>query len=273
MTHLRGTTESLTSTDTNHPLQYYMSHSRLLQRSALLPFEFDTFLDAKTARTDAFYALHNIFQHTAYSEIKVLNVLDAQIKHEMGILTVEYRRSHSLENLQYFTMFLDRHLNQISSTLRVVKARGSVDWPSKIGKAKRATASAQKLQEDFEGLLARALDLRWQCTEGMGVMMDRAVIAESQKAIEQAECVKRLTILATFFIPLSFVTSLFGMNFREFGQGPLCVWLFAPVCVPILLISYVAVVWEEKFEEPLRASVATTVRLWQRLVQRTKHDV
>ena len=68
----------------------------------------------------------------------------------------------------------------------------------------------------------------------MGVMMNRAVVAESRKLIDQAESLKRLTLLATFFIPLSFTTSLFGMNFEELGQGHLHVWLFAVVSAPVL---------------------------------------
>lgn len=61
----------------------------------------------------------------------------------------------------------------------------------------------------------------------MGIMTNLAVVAESREAIDQAEC---LTLLATVFIPLSFVTSLFGMDFREPGQGPLSFWVFAVGC-------------------------------------------
>ena len=87
-------------------------------------------------------------------------------------------------------------------------------------------------------------------------MMNRAVVAESRKAIDQAERLKRLTLLATFFIPLSFTTSLFGMNFEELGQGHLHVWLFAVVSAPVLVLSYCAYVWDEKCTRVYKACLS-----------------
>ncbi|KAL6716569.1 hypothetical protein ACLMJK_006136 [Lecanora helva] len=281
MTRLKTSIESAKSSgeEWEHPLKDHDTSSkpssarRIYQSATLLPFEVDTFLDTKRAATDAFYALQNIFQHVAYSEVQVLNVLESQITQEMGVLTAEHRRSHSLENLQFFTMFLDRHVRQIEDTLTAVKdrSRGRI-WPGgpktrKGGKAK-SEAAAERLQMDFEGLLSRALDLRRRCTEGMSVMMNRAVVAESRKAIEQAERVKRLTLLATIFIPLSFVSSLFGMNFREFGQGRLSVWWFVVISAPVLAASYTAYVWDEKLEAPWRETVAFATKVVNKLRRR-----
>ena len=273
MTLLQGTVETLTSSEPYHPMKDFIVQDHTCQSTSLLPFDFDIFLDAKTARTDAFYALHNIFQHTAYSEMQILNLLEAQIKHEMGVLTVEHRRSHSLDNLQYFIMFLDRNIDQINQTLRTVKSRGGQVWSNKTSKSKRATSAAEKLQDDFEGLMARALDLRKQCTEGMDVMMNRAVVAESRKGIEQAERVKRLTVLATIFIPLSFVTSLFGMNFQELGTGSQSMWLFAAVCIPVIIGTYIAFVWDERFDRPFKVCLGACVQMRTRLRRRPNQVV
>lgn len=142
-------------------------------------------------------------------------MLEAQLEREMGVLTVERDQSHSLENLKIFSMFLDRHVRHISEALQVVKAKGHTRWPAKTDVCEISESAAKSIEEDFEELWERALDLRRRCSEGMGVMMNRAVIAESRKAIGQAERLKRLTLLATFFIPLSFTTSLFGMISRS----------------------------------------------------------
>ncbi|PYI14645.1 hypothetical protein BO99DRAFT_406498 [Aspergillus violaceofuscus CBS 115571] len=49
-------------------------------------------------------------------------------------------------------------------------------------------------------------------------------IAESKRTAEESRLVGELTKLTnrlTFiFLPISFVTSVFGMNFKQFGQGP-----------------------------------------------------
>lgn len=43
-------------------------------------------------------------------------------------------------------------------------------------------------------------------------LMSTMSMVESQKAIAQAEVISKLTSLAFFFIPLTFVTGIFGMN-------------------------------------------------------------
>ena len=61
------------------------------------------------------------------------------------------------------------------------------------------------LKADFNETLAR-LNSTFQA------VMSTMSIVESQKAISEAETVSKLTALAFFFIPLSFIASLFGMN-------------------------------------------------------------
>jgi Mg2+ and Co2+ transporter CorA len=63
------------------------------------------------------------------------------------------------------------------------------------------------LEEDVERLRIR--------TDGtIQVLMSTMSIVESQRAIAQAEVVSKLTQLAFFFIPLTFIGTLFGMNIK-----------------------------------------------------------
>ena len=102
----------------------------------------------------------------------------------MGVLTVERDQSHSLEKLENFSMFLDRHVRHISEALQVVKGKGHIRWPAKTNVCETSESAAKSIEEDFEELWERALDLRRRCTEGMSVMMNRGVIAESRKTID-----------------------------------------------------------------------------------------
>ena len=64
------------------------------------------------------------------------------------------------------------------------------------------------------------------------------MLAESKKAIDQAERVGRLTQLAFFNIPISFTTSFFGMNFKQLNSGTnLSTWIWFVVSFPRLVIS------------------------------------
>ncbi|KAH8768082.1 hypothetical protein F5883DRAFT_669392 [Diaporthe sp. PMI_573] len=64
----------------------------------------------------------------------------------------------------------------------------------------------------------------------------------SRKSIDQAAEVNRIAILAYFFVPMSFVTSIFGMNVVEFGDlgwgiGAIFIVL-AFVMIPSLLLGF-----------------------------------
>ena len=66
-----------------------------------------------------------------------------------------------------------------------------------------------------------------------------ASIRESQRSIEEAVSVKRLTQLAFVFIPLTYSTSLFGMNIKEMtGNGPK-LWIFLLISVCISGIAFI----------------------------------
>lgn len=51
-------------------------------------------------------------------------------------------------------------------------------------------------------------------------------------------CYDRLTIIAFIFIPLSFATSFFGMNFRQFGTSQLNIGWFFLLAGVIGALSY-----------------------------------
>ena len=59
-------------------------------------------------------------------------------------------------------------------------------------------------------------------------------IMESRRAIEESQSVKRLTQLAIVFIPLSYASSVFGMNIQEMtGNGP-ALWKFIVTSMALL---------------------------------------
>lgn len=63
-------------------------------------------------------------------------------------------------------------------------------------------------------------------------------LKESKKSIQQADSVRRITQLAFFFIPLTFKTSVFGMNLQELGTGNVKFWVFVVVAITISLIVF-----------------------------------
>jgi Mg2+ and Co2+ transporter CorA len=78
----------------------------------------------------------------------------------------------------------------------------------------------------------QASDLQRFLMDSFQLLMSSVSIAESQNAtkqamlsMEQAERTAKLTQLAFVYIPLTFVTSIFGMNVRELVDPVLPVWV------------------------------------------------
>lgn len=249
----------------------------------------------KSAATDPLAALVPLFTHAAFSEVQFLNLMQEQLDAELGPLRPQERHHEfDLEDLQYFASILDRHVSQLRHCLRAIKllahpsesqhpSRDQSQTGRSIASVKAfintdqdpgnwdtdhihrklphlspsSASSAPTLIENYTDLLSRCLDLVARCNAGMNIMMNRSVVLESRKAIEQTDRVKRLTLLATFFIPLSFTASLFGMNFQVFGQGRLGIWMFPTVAVPITMLSYAFYVWD------VERSIKEVVRWWE----------
>jgi Mg2+ and Co2+ transporter CorA len=67
------------------------------------------------------------------------------------------------------------------------------------------TRKISRLKEDLERMRSR-IEAAFQA------LMSTMSIVESERAIKAAEAISKLTYLAFFFIPLSLVASIFGMN-------------------------------------------------------------
>jgi len=102
---------------------------------------------------------------------------------------------HSLASIQKMLQTLDQH--------KSCPTCGPHSSSSSI--SKRDELGLGELKADVDDTLARV-------NSTFQVIMSTMSIVESQKAIIEAETVSHLTALAFFFIPLTFVASIFSMN-------------------------------------------------------------
>ena len=103
---------------------------------------------------------------------------------------------------------------------------------------------ANLLLADFEHLFYRAETLATQCDEGMTALVNSSVLEESRRSANMAMKVQRLTIIATVFIPLSFVCAVWGMNLKVFGSGDQPIWVCFVSAVPIVLVALLIYYWD-----------------------------
>lgn len=253
------------------------------QSAAVLPLQYDSLVAlvdlAHRAPQDPLHMCIPLFAHAAFSEVQFLNLMESKIHAQTDAIT-HGAPANTLETFQYFSGILNRHAQQLKDSSRALQKlaeRSDValdenrsgqmmrpDTPIRPGpgadlarqvETKDArvfrsitslgsTFTAKGVLEDYEQLLGRCVELLKMCNWGITLAMNKATIEESRKAIEQSERVKKLTILATLFIPLNFTSSLFGMNIEILGQGHLAFWWFFVLCVPITLFAYIFFLWD-----------------------------
>lgn len=241
--------------------------AEIQQSTAVLPLQYDSLIAlvdlARRAPQEPLSMCIPLFAHAAFSEVQFLNLMESRIQIQINTI-VEGVPADALETLQYFSTILNRHAEQLRNNIRAISklAERSSSQVSHEAKAEspmpRSTAlprqiyfdsvfTTRGLLEDYEQLHVRCIDLSKMCTQGITLAMNKATIEESRKAIEQSKRLKKLTLLATLFIPLNFCSSLLGMNIDLLGQNAVKFWWFFVLCIPITLFSYIFYLWDFRF--------------------------
>ena len=220
---------------------------RYPQSASLLAENYVEFSDMRILSKDPFYALNNLFRFTAQSEALALSTLEVIIDADARVESANHEWS-TLSNLLFFQSLLKEHEMRLRENIEVIKRRGHQSWPhissSEGSLYAKAEAAAEALLKDFEYLLERAKSLAERCTQGTNIIMNNAMLTESKRAIKQAEEVGKLTRIAFFYIPLSFTTSFFGMNFKQLATDNLSIWIWFIVSGPVLGLSVCFFLWD-----------------------------
>ena len=215
------------------------------QSASLLHLDYGKTLDRELMACDAFYALSEIFTFCACSEAQFLHMIENNIsRRQTSIDPEDLIRAQS--NLTYTQELLDHHVTRLRSNVDVIKARGGPQWtlPASADQQERCAQAADALQKDFESLVARTCMISDRCKNKINQLASQAMLAESKKAIQQAEEVTKLTRLAFIFVPLSFTASWFGMNLDPLVEGTNPLWVWFVVSIPIFIGSVVFMHWD-----------------------------
>lgn len=273
------------------------------QSTAILPLQYDSLIAlvdlARRAPHEPLSMAIPLFAHAAFSEAQFLNLMESRIQMQINAIA-EGVLADALGTFQYFSNVLNRHAQQLRDSNRAIcklaeRSHQAVNGTrmgsptpqsaafanlgvgmrrenSDTDAAKTFTQSssdgaftAKGLMEDYEQLYARCDDLSKLCTWGITLAMNKATIDESRRAIQQSERVKKLTLLATLFIPLGFSSSLLGMNIDLLGQNSVRFWWFFVLCIPITLFAYILYLWDFQF---LRRCMVETLKNCRRVIQR-----
>lgn len=248
--------ESARPTDSTEPSDKFPQGAQLLAQHC------GKLLDSPTMLIDPFYAMTDLFKFCAFSEVQFMNIMEAKIKDDTDHSSLQ-KEKPTLSNLLYCREIVQVHLARLQETIKVIRHRGGLQWPhvaeEQTHQYKKARIAKESLLEDYEHLAQRAETLLDRCSKGMDVIMSNVMLAESKRAIVQAQSVAKLTLVAFFYIPLSFTSSFFGMNFVQLGQGTLPIWIWFVVSVPVFLVSILFLLLDRKKIRAIRRSMAQWV--------------
>jgi Mg2+ and Co2+ transporter CorA len=194
-------------------------------------------------RIDVMYTLSELLRFCHSSEIQFLNAVESCVRDALQSPN-EVVSEASFKNLRYFKDLLDTHVDYLQGTLSFIKEPKDARWPSAKYDADIDVVGQvlSSLLDDYTYTLERAEMMVKRIVKGIEIHANEMMLTESKKAILQAESTTRLTLLAAFFLLINLVTSFFSMNFKQFGQGSLHIWIAFACMGTMLLASSVALV-------------------------------
>lgn len=206
-------------------------------------------LDWRKAAADPLYAIKELFDFQATAAQQYMNLLEKLITDQNVPVGVPGGRQTKLEeilNLNYAQTTITRyaaHYKEIMSFLD--KDENPLRAVAGLAPAQPRSHVVDVLHRDFEYLWERAQAMIERCKEGESVIMINKSLEEAKQSSDESKLVVQLTKatnrLTFVFLPLSFLTSFFGMNFRELGSGTLSLRLWLCVALPLLFISILVV--------------------------------
>lgn len=231
------------------------SRPAMTQSLGQIHHRYGRLLDGEIMQNNPFYALTEIFSFYIATKTQILKTVESTMTKVSDLVDGNESDINSpLQNQQ----FLEEHILDLKTALDLVKRRGSPTWPKGSLSASqkiKAEAAAVSLEQDLEYLLQRAESLRLRSERNLAMAMNIANIAEARRGILQGRNLFKFTVVASFYIPFSFVSSFFGMNFKELGTGSLHVWLFFAVAAPIFGISVLFLFMDWRMVRRLRLTI------------------
>ncbi|RAK74454.1 uncharacterized protein BO72DRAFT_488208 [Aspergillus fijiensis CBS 313.89] len=238
-----------------------------VQALSVLATDYGHTLEWSAVQQDPVLALEELLAFQSVAAMQYLNMLRkdiTQAMHRNQTIDVASLNMEDISNFEYTKAILVRwaaHFRTLCQALGP-DCPGSPLAPRSHGMSPSRERMLTLKRRDLDFLAAEAQVLIELCDSGKATIMGNFSIAESRRMAEESRLVgqlNKLTNRLTFiFLPTSFVTSVFGMNFKQFGQGPLDIWIWVAVTVPLLAVCVILVEW--------RISVRALVeKAWARL--------
>lgn len=221
--------------------------ARTKQPLSSLPGNYGYTLDWAQAASNPLSAIQEVFTFHAAAELQYLNMLEKLINEQISESESPQEEADigSILHFDYAKSILIRHhahLQDLLEKLEIEFTRWNQSRPENQAVSRELLGT---LKVDLVYLSNRLLTAISLCEVGRSTVMSNVSVQESKRSSHEASLVTGLTKatnrLTFIFLPLSFLTSVFGMNFRELGQGTLSILLWVIIALPLLAVCIVMV--------------------------------
>lgn len=116
--------------------------------------------------------------------------------------------------------------------------------------------------ENMSRLIDEATKLEAFLMETFQLLMSSISVQDNRLSIDQSQRASRLTTLAFIYVPLSFVTGVFGMNVQQINHTGLNIWVCFVTIVGVVIVTipiFLAVKFYEDKKDARRKAVDSEV--------------
>ena len=221
-------------------------------------------VDLELLHTDPFFLLSGTISVYATTWAQLLGFLEITTKDFRTFETDQL--ASTLEQLQYTMTLVSRIDGFCSEYLAFVQQGGCTSWPKATTRKtmERKEKLQSRLESDFSSLRKRCDRITRSSELASNMLVSFAQLKDAEKGMEQTRQVHRLSQLAFAFLPLSFASSLFGMNVKELDPAP-SIWKFVLVGVLLACVSVLLAIWDTTFGPGSRGE-----GLWKIIVSKIK---
>ncbi|KAM0553366.1 hypothetical protein ACHAPJ_007379 [Fusarium lateritium] len=112
------------------------------------------------------------------------------------------------------------------------------EWVNHIEKSRDIIRLPEELEDELSELAADLDSLRSRSEQTLNLLVASTGLAQSSLVIDQTSGINKLTELAFFFIPLSFITSIFSMQVAELTESPPKIWTWGLSLGVVFAVTY-----------------------------------
>jgi CorA-like Mg2+ transporter protein len=171
-------------------------------------------------RTNLRYLSQEI-RRISFQEIRDPDLKINETLHDRREDLVAFFKAALVETITYVPPNVDKYIGDLRDHF----------WPDDNSTQHTATSALRVTLEE-------ALELERFLMETFQLLMSSISVQDAKLGVKQGQLSNRqslratqLTILASIYVPLSFVTGVFGMNLKELNGSSLSIWIFFLVVV------------------------------------------